>query len=244
MRATIHSPSEAGSTLADGTVAGGLTLAQTINGGDALGIGLVWNAQGGTGACTGLGEPNSWELEYTDSVKTDTPALEPVPLDLLTELPVGGSPVCLTGGTTYYLEMYYSTYHHEVDFIAGPQEFINENVLATVTHVHDIFFAAGAGADSCKVSEPVGTPCPTVDNGALNLLPGSLASFTRVGLDNLYDTSNPKSGTKRITFDAATTYAFDGTSTGTSSGTATLLPSSFGSGSGFSVTVPSTCNSP
>ena len=238
IRATIHVPSEAGSTLADGTVAGGLTLATGINGGNALGIGLVWNAQGGSGACTESGQPNSWELEYTDSVKTGTPALEPVPLDLLTVLDVGGSPVCLTGGSSYYLEMYYSTYHHTVAFIAGPQEFTNENVLATIDHVHGVFYAAGAGADTCKISEPVGEPCPTADNGALNLLPGSLASFTRVGLDNLYDTANPKSPTKRITFDAANTYEFFGTSTGTSSGTSTLIPSAFGSGSAFSVTVP------
>ena len=106
--------------MPDQTVAGGLTLATGINGGDALGIGLVWNARGRLGACTAADDANTWELEYTNSVKIDTPALEPVPLNLLTELPVGGPPVCLAGGSSYYLEMYYSTYHHTVAFIAGP----------------------------------------------------------------------------------------------------------------------------
>lgn len=225
VRATIHVPSEAGSTLPDQTVAGGLTLAQDINGGNALGIGLVWNAESGSGACTKADEPNSWELEYTTKVEPNTPALEPVPLNLLTPLDVAGLPVCLTGGTSYYLEMYYSTYHHTVAFIAGPQEFTNENVLATIP-AHGVFYAAGVGVDT------------TSGPDAADLLPGTLASFTRIGLDNLYDTSNPKSGTKRITFDAATTYRFLGTSNGLSSGTSTLIPSAFGSGSEFGVTVP------
>jgi hypothetical protein len=229
IRATIHVPSESTSNVPDQTVAGGLTLATGINGGDALGIGLVWNAPGGTGKCTEAGDANTWELEYTDSVKTGTPALEPVPLNLLTVLDVGGSPVCLTGGTSYYLEMYYSTYHHSVAFIAGPQEFTNENVLATIDHVHGVFYAAGAGVDT------------TSGTDAADLTTGTLASFTRVGLDNLYDTANPKSPTKRITFDAATTYSFVGTETGGSpsvSNPQTLTPGPFGSGSSFSVTVP------
>ena len=229
IRATIHVPSESTSTVPDQTVAGGLTLATGINGGDALGIGLVWNAKGGSGACTEADDANTWELEYTNSVKIDTPALEPVPLNLLTELPVGGQPVCLAGGSSYYLEMYYSTFHHVVDFIAGPQEFTNENVLASIDHVHGVFFAAGAGVDT------------TSGTDAADLTTGTLASFSRVGLDNLYDTANPRSGTKRITFAAATTYAFVGTETGGSpsvSNPQTLTPGSFGSGSAFGVTVP------
>lgn len=229
IRATIHVPSESTSVVPDQTVAGGLTLATGINGGDALGIGLVWNAKGGSGACTAADDANTWELEYTNSVKIDTPALEPVPLNLLTELPVGGSPVCLAGNSSYYLEMYYSTYHHTVAFIAGPQEFVNENVLATIDHVHGVFFAAGAGVDTTNGPD------------AADLTTGTLASFTRVGLDNLDNVSNPKSGTKRITFDAATTYAFVGTETGGSpsvSNLETLIPGGFGSGSAFGVTVP------
>ena len=184
VRATIHVPSESGSTLPSGTVAGGMTLSAGINGGDAVGIGLVWNGEvpsltGAPSDCYGADEPNTWELAYTNKVY-DTDALHPVPLPDLTELQVAGQPVCLTGGSSYYLEAYYSTYRHSVAFIGGPQEFTNENVLATIYHVHSVFYAAGVGVDT------------TAGSDAADLLPGTLASFTRIGLDNLVQHVEPQ----------------------------------------------------
>jgi hypothetical protein len=219
VRGTITVPSENSSVPAD-SIAVGVAMGQNVStGGRTYGLGLVWDDPASTCGAT------SWTLESGDTTNTTGPA--PVPTSDLKPLLDFGSDFCVAGGGSAYVEIYQSTGHAQLSYIAGPSESDND-VLATTHGVHGGFLDPGVGV--------------TTTNGvdAADLTSGSLASFTRVGLDELLN-GGSHSPTQRITFDAPNYGEYVGTETGgapTTSDLVTLQPSSFAIGSAFSVSVP------
>jgi hypothetical protein len=214
-------------TACNGDVAQGLTLAQTVNGGDEYGLGAVWNSSdtdvNGNG-CTA----DTYTVQYNSSAYHTTKP-EPVPAaDLNTVLDAFGSPVCLSPGQGVAAEGYESTGHDTLSWETGPS--LAE--VSTDAIVHGIgmeFFAAGFG-----ISTALGGT-----NAAGDIPSGTVFSFGPLGLTQ--DQHNfPGASAERITFANGSIYEVEGTVSGgpvTPGNVATLIPGQDSAGSAFPVTV-------
>ncbi len=245
VRGTVTVPAGTEVTGVAGTtpdaIAVGIALGANVStGGHTFGLGLVWDDNRTTYAPTGADylptsdftpstcAADQWTVEYGRIDNGTGPA--PVPTADLVPLIDFGSDQCVDAGDSYYLEMYESTGHANLAFIAGPTESDNDE-LADLTGVHGGFKDPGVG-----ITTTSGPDAATLNASDI------LASYTRVGIDELLG-GGTHAPTKRLTFDAPNYGEYTGTTT--SSGTLgggnviTLQPSSFGVGSAFDVAVGS-----
>jgi hypothetical protein len=203
-----------------GTIAEGVTLAQSTNGEREYGIGAVWDAPSPS-TCS----PTQWTVEAGDAFVTGP---VPVPLPGLSPLMVFGNDICVNPGSSQAVETYYSSDHDEILFQTGPTE--GTELLALIDHnIHRSFFAAGAGVD--------------VSSGEnAGLLPsGTLAGFTGGTGLTLLTSGGKDAHQKRIPFNGQNIYDVTGTVSGFAPSPLnqiTLLPGPFSTGSSFTVTVP------
>lgn len=159
-----------------------------------------------------------WGLEYGYGA-----AAAPGPLALVTLTEASGA-VCLNAGSSYYLEVHYSTLLHEIAFVAGPTETDNNTLNSVSSGGLQIFRAPAVGVHYTSA-------LPTVNT--------EQASFTRDGLTSLDHPTWPHGGTNsRLNLASQNTLLVDALPTGTAPTVLDpvfLAPSVFGSGGSFSV---------
>lgn len=156
------------------------------------------------------GFSNEWTLKWGYSATGAVPKLSTViPLVLVTDAPT-------------FVEIHYSTKTRQLVFLAGSEK--SPTVVERVSGVRAQFTA----------------PAIEVQNESANSLPigARQAQFTRAGLTQLLNPASPGSPTKRLGLSAASLTDIWATSTGqppTPDNPPTLVPSSLGAGSGFTV---------
>lgn len=156
LRYTVTVPAENPAVPAD-TVAVGIALQHSVaDGGYTAALALVWDDPAST--CG----PSSWALEA--GTGTVGPAPAPLPVSSLTPLNFLGSNVCVAGGGSEYLEIFYRVPSRFVHFIAGPSA-SNSNVLRETFAGYHNFYSAGAGVNTTSGAD------------AATLTSGSLAAF-------------------------------------------------------------------
>lgn len=210
IRAQVTVPAESGAVPGQAVVVG-LTQAASVNGGTENGIGFVWDASSTT--CLA----GQWTLEDAADVSVGSPM--PIPPADLSALLSGGSDICLTGGQSYALEIYYNAKSHFVHFIAGPS-FSDTNTLADVSDggYHN-FYSGGWGIDTTS-----GADAATLTSGPAGLF-GSVAVTQYNGKRHNADTRNDEQWVGTVSGGAVSV-----------SNPETLTPSPLGAG--FAVTAP------
>jgi hypothetical protein len=230
IRGTVTLPSSENLVVDPDTVAIGMIMQQDVDGGVTAALGFVYDA-GGSSKCAS----DQWTL----MANTGTPSTPgPIPLsalDLLTNesaVPASSpSDICLNDGQSYYLEIHYSTHLHEVAYVAGPSEFGDNSDIGSDN------ISAGTGFQNPAIGTFINAP------GLTDLTDGSVqGSWTRDGLTQPAG-FNSKFGAAgaRIPFSYPSTQLVESTEDGgvpTVSNLLTLVPSAFGAGASFSVTVP------
>jgi hypothetical protein len=210
IRAEVTVPSESSAVPGQAVVVG-ITQAASVNGGVENGLGFVWDASSTT--CLA----GQWTLEDAADVNVGSPM--PIPPADLSALLSGGADVCLTGGQSYALEIYYNSGSHFVHFIAGPS-FSDTNTLADVPDggYHN-FYSGGWGIDTTSGAD------------AATLASGPAGTFGAAAVTQYNG--------KRHALDTRNTEEWIGTVSGGSvsvSNPETLTPSPLGAG--FAVTAP------
>jgi hypothetical protein len=251
-------------SVAEGVTLAPTTSSDTTD----YGIGLVWNAVtvkgtcslGATykpgptvtseGTCSNGTTPLTSPLEdstcasdqYTLEAGEGVPSAagDPVPLGALSpdNAQIFGEDVCVSIGGSDMFSVYQSTGAHEMQFAATPPGTgaipqADQSVLSHIFSINTQFYAAGAGVD---VSSGVNA----------GLLPtGTLADLGGIGTGLSYvgNATHHADGSHqtRIQFDDDPTFEVNATVSGNAespSNPYTLVPSGFGSGSSFTVTVP------
>jgi hypothetical protein len=158
------------STVTPDTVVAGIIMAHNLStGGFAVAEGLVLNDPAGCG-------PGTWTVEGGTGTVT-LPGQPVLPASDLHPLLFFGEKQCFTGGGSEFLYLYHSSKYALVHFSAGPSSKYWD-VLATAGVPVPVFRTTGAGILTCTTAV---TACPSADNGASQLVQGSMFDGSGVG---------------------------------------------------------------
>lgn len=197
----------------------------TVSGGHTSELALVLN-----GAANLSGPVTCAADQWTLAEGWGVP-VKPGPLALV-QLHQAPGNTCVNAGSSYYLEVHYSTLLREIAYVAGPNEFTNTNTLNTAFIGFQQFFAPAVGVHYVGALPTVNTP---------------QASFTRDGLTSLNNSHARRGGTNsrlnlasQNTLEVEAIVSADGPPDApTVSDPVFLNTSAFGSGGSFSVTASS-----
>jgi hypothetical protein len=210
IRYSVSVPDENPAVPADAVAVGVALQHEVSDGGFTAALALVWDDP--ASSCGS----DSWVLEA--GTGTVGPSPEPLPVSSLHPLTFLGHDVCVWGGTSQYLEIFYRPSSRVVHFISGPSV-SNSNVLEEDHIGYHNFYSGGTGVTT------------TNGFGAASLTSGSLAAFSS-GRVTQYN------GHKRgFRYPNLLTYV--GTETGGAPSVlnpVTLQPSAFSTGSAFAIT--------
>jgi hypothetical protein len=209
------------------TIAIGVALGQNLStGGHVYGLAAVWDDPSDT--VNGIGcNADQWVIE--DGSFTSVASPEPVPVVDLFAVNSFGAPICINPGGGQWLELNYSTLHHQVNAIVGPSE-SNDNVVDIFHGVFGSFRAPAVGLTATSGAD------------AATLKTGTLANFGGEGVGLTKIVSNMVGAHQfRVTFTAQNLGRYVGTENGGAPSVAnpqTLTPTGFGTGSRFQILVP------